>query len=129
MAFTYDVSTDQGKIRLMIPDNQESGHLYEDAEIDAFLSMEGGNLKRATALGLETAASNQALTLKVIKLLDITTDGAKVSEALLKRAAELRQQAADEEEAEEGGGFDIAEMVVDDFSYRQKVYQEWLRNG
>lgn len=129
MAFTYDVATERGKVRLMIPDKVEAGHLFEDDEVDAFLAMEGANLKRATALALETAASDQALVLKVIRMMDLTTDGAKVSDALLKRAAELRRQADEDENAQDGGGFDWAEMVLDPFSERDRRYNEALRNG
>jgi hypothetical protein len=128
VAYTYNLATDVGRCRLMIPDRVEAEAIFQDEEISAFLALEGG-VKGATALALETIASDQALTLKVIKLNDLTTDGAKVSDALLKRAAQLRQQAAAEEAAEEDGAFDFAEMVNDQFSYRERVRNEALRNG
>lgn len=118
MTFTFDIASIVGKVRLMIPDKLADGHLFEDDEIQAFLDLESGNLKRATALALETTASDQALVLKVIRIQDLSTDGRAVAEALMKRAEVLRAQAADEEEAEDGGGFDIAQMAVDPFSYR-----------
>ena len=89
MAFTYTLSTDAGKVRLMLPDNNPTQYVFEDDEIAAFLELEYSNTRRATALALETIASNEAYTLKVIKLLDLQTDGAKTSDALLKRAALL----------------------------------------
>lgn len=128
MVFTYDLATNTGKVRLLIPDNVDSGHILEDDEIDAFLAMEG-DVKRAAALALESIASNQTLVLKVIKLGDLGTDGASVARALLQRAAQLRAQADAEEAQSEGGGFDVAEMVVDQFSWRQRVYGEALRDG
>lgn len=118
--FGYNLSTNVGKIRALIPDNSATSYVFEDEEIEVFYSLEGSSLKRAAALALETIASNEAMVLKVIRLLDIQTDGAKVADALLKRAALLRKQADDEETAADAG-FDIAEMVVDQFTYRDKM--------
>ena len=129
MAFTYDPATNAGRVRLLIPDRVDSGHLFEDDEIDTFLSLENSSIKRAAALALETAASDNALTLKVIKLLDLSTDGARTSAALLERAAKLRSQADVEDSADDGGAFDIAEWVVNDFAYRERMRNEALRNG
>lgn len=129
MAFTFDVTADAGRVRLLIPDRSATEYLFADDEIAALLALEGGNVRRAAALGLETAASDQALTLKVIKILDLQTDGAKTSDALLKRAAGLRSQADAAEMAEDGGAFDIAEMAPNDFSWRERVYNEALREG
>jgi len=126
VAFTYDPSTDVGKVRLLIPDRTDSGHLFEDAEVAAFLATEANSIKRAAALALETIASDNAMVLKVIHHLDLTTDGAKTSDALLKRAAELRKQAAEEEVI---GAFDWAEMVVDDFTYWERIKKEALRSA
>lgn len=126
MAFTYDTSTDTGKVRLLVPDRVDSGHLFEDAEIVVFLSAEGDDVRRATALALETIASDQAMTLKVIRVLDLSTDGARTSDALLKRAAQLRAQ-ADEADASAGGAWDYAEMVPTIFAYRERLDNEALR--
>lgn len=127
MAFTYTLSTDAGKVRLMLPDNNPTQYVFEDDEIAAFLELEYSNTRRATALALETIASNEAYTLKVIKLLDLQTDGAKTSDALLKRAALLRKQADDADAASEGGSWDIAEWNVSDFAGREILYNAQLR--
>ena len=97
MAFTYVLSTDIGKVRLLIPDRISSDFIFDDDEITAFLSVESSSVKRAAALALETIASDIAMVDKVIKLLDLQTDGAKTSDALLKRAATLRDQADNED--------------------------------
>lgn len=128
MGFSYDLSTDFGKIRAIIPDNNATSYVFEDDEIEAFFAIEGSSLKRATALALETIASNEAMVLKVIRLLDISTDGAKVADSLLKRAALLRKQADDEEVAADAG-FDIAEMVFAPFGYRQHLNNESMRGA
>lgn len=122
MAFTYNLVTHPtiSKIRLFIPDNKAGSYIFEDDEIEALYALEGNSLKRAAALALETIASNEAMVLKVIRLLDISTDGAKVADSLLKRAALLRKQADDEEVAADGA-FDIAEMVIDPFQRREML--------
>ena len=128
MAFTFNLATDVGRVRLLIPDRDSTDPLFQDDEITAFLSLEG-DVRRATALALETLASDQALVLKAVRLLDITTDGGKVSDALLKRATGLREQAERAEMAEENGLFDIAEMVPNSFAWRERVRNEGLRYG
>lgn len=122
MTFTYDVSTDVGKVRLLIPDNDEPNVIFQDNEIEAFISLEGNDVLLATALALETIASQQAYVLKVITILDITTDGAAVAEALMNRAAKLREQAETDVAA-----FDIAEFIVDEFTWRERLVKESVR--
>jgi hypothetical protein len=129
MAFSYDLNTDVGKVRLLIMDNQSTAYLFEDGELSAFLLMEGDVVRRGAALALETMASNEAYVSKRIEILDLKTDGPAVAASLLKRAGELRSQADRDEQAEEGGAFDIAEWVVDDFSGRERLAKEWLRGG
>lgn len=129
MAFTYELTTDTGKIRLLIMDNQASGYLFEDDELSTLLEMEGGNVRRGAALALETMASNEAYVLKRITLLDLTTDGPAVAKELRARAEALRALADRDDQAEDGGAFDIAEMAVDAFTSRQRFVNEWLRNG
>lgn len=129
MAFTYDLTTDIGKVRLLIPDRTETPlYFFEDDEITYLLTAEGSNIKRATALGLETMASDEAYVQKMIKLMDLTTNGPAVSEELRARAASLRKQ-ADDEDAATTAEFDIAEWVVNDFSFRERVDKEALRDG
>jgi len=113
MAFTYDVTTDIGKVRMLITDRNEARPIFQDAEIQAYLDLEDSSVRRAAAAALETMASDQALVLKVIVTLDLETDGAKVSDALMKRAAVLRQT------ENETGAFDIAEMITNDFGDRE----------
>lgn len=127
MGFTYELGTDSGRVRLLVPDNDSANYVFDDDEIDAFLALDG-DVRRAAALALETIASNEALTLKVIRLLDVQTDGRAVSDALLKRAAALRKQADDADMAA-GGAFDVAEMVFDDFSWRERWINQTLRAG
>lgn len=129
MAFTYNgPSTDAGKVRLLIPDKDVDNGIFQDDEIDGLLAMEG-SVKGATALALETIASDTVMVEKVIKTLNLQTDGAKASDALLKRAAMLRAQAAAERAmVDDGAGyFEVSEWVIDDFSYRERAWNAALR--
>jgi len=124
--FTYDLSGYTGQIRLLIPDNQSDSYIFEDDELQTFYSLERSNVRRATALALETIASNEAYVLKVISSLDLQTDGPAVAVALRARAADLRQQALEDEARDEDGAFDIAEWVLTPSQRRQKILNRAL---
>ena len=128
MAFTYDLTTDRGKVRLLSTDSVEAYEIFDDDDIDAFLSLESSNVKKAAALALETIASSEVLVQKRIKLLDLSTDGPAESAELLKRAALLRSQADADEEAGYSP-FDWAELVYDDFGLRERIIDEALEDG
>lgn len=104
-----DPSTPVGMVRLLIPDRDVDALLFTDAEITGFIAIEGGIVKRGAALALETVASNEVMVSKVIKTQDLQTDGAKASDALLKRAAELRRQVV-EDDPDTSGGLDIIDF-------------------
>ena len=128
MAFTYDPTTDLGKVRLLCTDSVAANEIFSDDEITAFLMLESDNVRRSAALALETIASSEVLVQKRIRLLELTTDGPAESAELLKRAAMLRTQ-ADDVEAGETSMIDFAEMNYDDFSYRERVINEGLDEG
>lgn len=110
MSFTTDLTTDIGKLRLLISDTDAVNWLFQDDAISFFLAQKGNNLQRAAALAYRVIAGNQALTLKVIKLLQLSTDGAKTAEALLS-AAKAFEDSATFDEASSGGLFDWAEQT------------------
>jgi len=124
MAFTYDLNTDRGKVRLLIPDNNVDSYVFEDDEIDKFLALENidgeNNVKLASALALETLASSEVLIQKKIKLLDLTTDGVSISKELRARAERLR------EESDQESSLEIAEMNLNDFNFRQLIINNAL---
>lgn len=129
MAFTYDVTTNRGKVRLLCTDTDAANVIFQDNEIDAFLTLMSSNVLRSGALALETIAGQQVLLLKVIKLLELSTDGASVARALLAQATKLKEQADAEEATEDGGAFDYAELVYDPFTWRERLEKEALREG
>lgn len=125
MAFTYDLTTNRGKVRLLITDIVAADYCFEDDEIDTFLTL-GVSVYKAAGLGLMTIAINEVLVQKRIRLLDLTTDGPAVAAELNKKAQEYFKL-AEEEDLATSGGFDWAEMVLDQFTYVEKVEKEALR--
>lgn len=131
MSFTYDPTTDLGKVRMLIPDRVQADAIFTDEELDAYLEMNGDSVKYAAADALDTIASDQAMVLKVITLLDLRTDGPATAKSLMDRADKLRTQAdADDEaaDAEEGGLFDYGEMVTNEFTKRERVLKQAERD-
>ena len=90
MAFTYDVTTDRGKVRLLIGDTVDSGHQFEDAEIDAFLTMANSSLLLAASYALESWASAVSGNMKTEKIGDYSygKDEAATKTALAKKYRE-----------------------------------------
>ena len=127
MTFTYDPTTSSGLVRLLAIDTSEDTYVFSDAEIEAFLAMEGGNVKRAAAQALDTIASNDAYTVKKVSLLDVSADGVSVAGVLHQRASMLRKQADTEDEQDVGGAFDVAEWITNDFALREFINNDALR--
>ncbi len=125
-AFTLDVSSSIGQMRVLIPDRDAAHALFADGELNVFLSLSGQDVMRAAALALETLASDQVMVLKVIRILDLSTDGASVARALLERATRLREQAS-ETEASAEALFDFAELDLNAFTARDIVWNKRLR--
>lgn len=110
MAFTYQPDTDAGKVRLLLNDVDEPTAVFKDDEIAAFLALEGGNVKLAAAQAIDTNADNEALASKVLRTQDLQTDGAKLADALHKRAQALRDQNDKAIEIDDDGFFQIIEQ-------------------
>jgi len=128
MAATYTAGASaRDNVRLLIADTDVTNAVFEDEELDALLGLESSNVLRTAAMALETIASSQVQVLKVIRLMDLTTDGAAVSRELRARAVALRARADEMEAAEDDGAFDVAEMTVNHFSWRDQVYNQALR--
>lgn len=125
---TLDPTTDIGKVRMIVQDKDVEQMLFSDTDITALLELNGRDVRLASAAALDIMASNQAMILKVIRLLDLSTDGAAVARALREHASQLRKDVA-ETDAVEGGLFDYAEMVTNAFTAREKVWYEALRES
>jgi len=101
---TYDVTTDVGKVRLLLNDIADPW-VFTDTEVQAFLDLEHGSIKLAAAQAIDANATNQALASKVIRDHELTTDGAKLADAMRRHADALRAQVALELEDSEDGFF------------------------
>lgn len=125
MAFTYDLSTDIGKVRLLITDTDTNNSIFTDEEITSFLSITAVNgsndINLAAAKAMETIAASEALVQKKIKLLDLTTDGPAVAASLRASAALLR------EESDSESDIDVIEQNLNVFSAREIIRKDALR--
>ena len=125
MPFTYDPTTIRGQVRLIITDTSAvvAEQIYQDNEIDAFLALNGQDVFLAAAQALDTIASSEVLVQKCITLMDLSTNGAAVAQALHAHAQVLRQQVAD------SASVDWAEWDVGVFSAREIRRKAAIRNG
>jgi hypothetical protein len=148
VSFTYDPTsqTPFTVVRLLIPDTDSTKPIYSDAEINIFLyasssqgifasgqaATTGNGVANppipnvysplfAAALALDSIASNKARLAAISQILDVKLghDAA---------AAALHAQAESYRDLERNGGhFAIAEMVVDQFTTRERIYKQLLR--
>lgn len=118
-----DFSSDVGKVRALIPDQEQvdfSGegvpeYIFSDASIQAFLSVSRGRgsarIRRAAAAGMRALAVSEGLIQKVIRTEDLQTDGAKLANALLLAARQSEEEAdRDEEEEDDRYAFAIVDF-------------------
>lgn len=127
--FTLDETTDIGTVRMIIQDVDAEQALFTDAGITKLLSLHDNDVRLASAAALDIMASSQAMILKVIRTLDLTTDGAAVARALREHAKQLREDAQAADATEEGGLFDYAEMVTNSFTERERLRNQILRGA
>jgi len=59
MAFTYDVTTSRGKVRLLARDTVKTTAVFSDAEIDAYLSLAAEDVLLGAALACEGKYARQ----------------------------------------------------------------------
>lgn len=112
-------NTNVGRVRLLIPDIEERSdprdlrlppaYLFTDEQIQAFLDINNGNVKRAAADAKNTIATVQALLLKVLSTDDKSTDGAKLGAELRAQAKRLMDEADSDDKR--SLGFDVAEWT------------------
>ncbi|PZR55228.1 hypothetical protein DNL40_02335 [Xylanimonas oleitrophica] len=106
---TVGYSTPVEQVRLLLADvaSDEARRTLTDDQISGYLALQGGSeddapvwvVKRAAADALDAIATSEALVGKVVRTADgISTDGAKVADALRKHAQTLRDQAVQAED-------------------------------
>lgn len=136
--FPPDYSSSVGLVRALIPDTEQVdwetdgsvSYLFTDSHLAGLLSLNGAtpddykswNIKRAAADAVDALATSEALISKVIKTEDLQTDGAKLANALVQRAVQLRRSAEDEEESAD---LETAFTIVDFIPARQIPSNDW----
>jgi hypothetical protein len=126
-------ATDIGQVRALLGDTNphsvhdgEGTYLYfSDDEIAAFLTMYGDNVKLAAARCLETISMSQALLLKSWSSDDLSVNGDRIAESLRKLAAQLREEALQDESSEY---FNMIAMFIDDDDDGQADEYPWWNN-
>lgn len=124
-----DYSTAIGQVRLLIPDTEQlenladpsasAAYLFNDSQIQAFLSLYANSVKRAAAQAKLVLATSESLINKVIRTADYTTDGAKLGAELRAQAADLRAE-ADKDDSEDS--YEEISIV----SFTTKPDNSWL---
>ena len=124
MTALTDFSTDGAKVRLLISDIDTAAPIFNDASIESFLSLHGGNVKRAAAAALLVIAVNEVLVQKHIKLLDLQTAGDLVAKELRALAAQYRAE-ADEEAATAAGSVGWLELPAGIGQFDRRTQESW----
>jgi hypothetical protein len=126
MTAMTDFSSDAGKVRLLISDIDLTAPIFNDASVEAFLEISGGNVKRAAAAALMVIAVNEVLVQKRIRLLDLTTDGPAEANALRALAAQYRKE-ADEEGARATGSIGWLALPAGIGQFDRRPPDDWAR--
>lgn len=106
-----------GQVRLLMADVGATEYL-SDFQVGDFLALNGDNPYLAAADALESIAVSEVLVGKVIKTQDLSTDGAKVAEALMKLAALRRKRGEEIAAADAGDDFAFSIAYFPDGDYR-----------
>jgi hypothetical protein len=115
-----DYATAIGQVRLLIPDTEQldnpatstvdASYIFDDHQIQAFLSLYASSVKRAAAQAKLVLATSETLISKVIRTDDLQTDGAKLGAELRAQAKELQDQAEKEELYDSYEEFEIVDF-------------------
>ena len=108
--FPPALDTPIGMVRSLIPDTEQledptdlsadPEYIFNDGIIQSYLVIARDNVFRAAAIAVNTLATSEALILKVLRSDDRQTDGAKLADALGRRADWLNKQADEQDEEE-----------------------------
>ncbi len=126
----YTIDNDTGVIVFSDPPADPITVTYKysilsDDAIQDYLDLEGGDHKLAAADALEAVAVNEALVLKIVKLLDLQVDGTALAKTLLGRAKTLREQVAADDE-----GFTIVEFSdMTAAQRRELIWKDLIKNS
>jgi len=94
MAFTYDISTSIGKVRLITGDKIEATPVFTDEEIQVFLTDNSNSVNLAAATLLEAWAASYSANVDSEKIGDYSYTQ-KIVDKMLSLAKQLRETAAE----------------------------------
>jgi len=122
MSFTFDLSTNVGKVRNLIGDTNASDFQLTDEEITSILGLKANDIFYSAAICLKRIAADKSLVAKRIKAGNYEEDPKQIVEGLLKVAANY------EEEAKNVPADGDAEIFYTQFNYNTIVRQRALRD-
>lgn len=73
MAFTYDITTNRGRVRFNLADTDSTAYVFEDAEIDQMLT-DSGTVDGATAACLRVLLADRARRAKRFSMQGLSLD-------------------------------------------------------
>ena len=103
-------------VRTLIPDTDavfgpgEDEHLFDDSQIDNFLTVAGGSITRAAGLAMIAVGNSEALIGKVIKTQDLMTDASKLQDKWRQSGETLLLRADKEDQKDALDFFDIVDF-------------------
>ncbi len=122
MSFTFNTTTNVGKVRTLINDTSATAYVLSDEEINVFLSLESNDIYRSAASALESIIINKQLLSKLIAAGDYKEDNRNVADKL-GRIADRYRKASISIPADA-----YADVAVTDFNYREIEIGKILRN-
>jgi len=125
VTWTFNPTTDLGKCRLLCSDTDATRQIMSDEDLAAFIVM-AGHYMPAAAMALDSIAANEVLSLKVLNIMGMATDGASVAKMLMLRAQKIRDD-YERYAAANGPGFATAEMPDGSFAWEEKILKEYMR--
>ena len=122
MAFTYDPATSRGKVRLLVADTDtgtSANQIFTDAEIDAFLSLEGEEVYMAAAAACRSLAASTSKSAIAWRALDQSIDRSRIPQYYRELAMAYIERAQKGEPVEYVDTFD---MQFDKFGKDESEY-------
>lgn len=121
MAYTYDLSTNVGKVRNLINDTTESTALLSDEEISSILTLRSSDIYMSAALCLRKMAANKVLLAKMKAAGDYKEDLRAIYKGLIELAKIYEDMSiTDPAEADQ-------EVILTDHNYNQILQDRSLR--
>jgi len=114
MSFTYDPTTERGKVRLLIHDTDANSYEFEDDEIDAFLEQNSDSVWLAAADACRSLAVKSTPTAFILSI-----PGA--IELDKKQIAKIYLQMAREYETRASSGTDFVTEYIDSYNIEWDV--------